>query len=149
MRRKLWFKYFVYILLLCILIFLKEYVYGRIEYIYKRNWGAGGSYYLIIIIPFIFNLVIGLLLGLEYFIKEKRKVGTWKIILPKVILVGLPSLLFSLTYLIASIDNTFVQNTLLMYTRLGTGFVPIFQIILGYIAITCPYKYNGEYEDNQ
>ncbi|MHB8128347.1 MAG: hypothetical protein ACYDEX_05075, partial [Mobilitalea sp.] len=60
MRRKIWFKYFIYILLLCILVFFKEYVIRKLEITYKRTWGAGGSYLLLITVPFIFNLVIGL-----------------------------------------------------------------------------------------
>ena len=147
MRRRLWLKYFIYIILLCLLIFLKEYVLDRIEYIFYRNWGGGGSYLLLVLLPFIFNLVIGLLLGFEYFINERRKVGSWKITLPKLILLGLPSLFFSLTHLIALINNTFIQDKLLIFSRLGTNFIPVFQIILGYTAITCLYKYNGENED--
>lgn len=90
---------------------------------------------------------VGLLLGFEYFINERRKVGSWKITLPKLILLGLPSLFFSLTHLIALINNTFIQDKLLIFSRLGTNFIPVFQIILGYTAITCLYKYNGENED--
>lgn len=145
MRKKLWLRYLIYILLLCLLTFLKEYVLNRIEYFFYRSWGAEGSYLLMILLPFIFNVVIGLILGFEHLINERRKVGSWKINLPKVVLVGIPSLFFSLTYLIALINNSFVQNKLLVYARLGTNFIPIFQIILGYVAITCLYKYN---EDN-
>lgn len=149
MKRKLWFKYFLYILLFCILIFLKQYVAGRLEYSYKRNWGANGSFILMIIIPFIFNLFIGFLLGLEYIIVEFKKVGSWKINLPKLILIGLPSLFFSLTYFLACINNTFIQNIFLIFSKLGTNFVPTFQIILGYVIATCAYKYNEKIEDNQ
>lgn len=145
MRKKSWLKYLMYILLLCLLIFSKEYLLNRIEYNFYRSFGAGGSMWLIIILPLIYNVVIGLILGFEQLINERRKVGSWKINLPKVLLIGIPSLFFSLTYQIALINNSFVQNKILVYARLGTNFIPIFQIILGYVAITCLYKYSEDH----
>lgn len=140
MRRNAWLKYCVYILLLSVIIFLKEYITGYLEFTYKRTWGAGQSYILLITIPFIFNLMIGAFLGIEHFLVESKKAGTWKISLPKLILLGVPSLFFSLTYHIAGIDTSFVQNTLLRITTFGINFIPAFQIVLGYVLITCFYK---------
>ena len=142
MRKKSWAKYAIYILLISVLIFAKEYVIGKLEYSYKRAWGGNGSYILLITIPFIFNLVIGMFIGIDHFIKEIKKAGTWKINLPKIVLVGLPSLFFSLTYHFEWINN-FVQNKLLRSATLGTNFIPVFQIVLGYVFITCLYKYYG------
>jgi hypothetical protein len=141
MRIKSWITYAIYILLFIVLVFLKEYVTGKLEYSYRRSWGANGSYMLLITIPFIFNMVIGLLIGIEHFIKEFNKAGTWKINLSKIVLLGLPSLYFSLTYHIACINNPFIQNKLLRYVTLGTNFIPVFQIVLGNVLITCLYKY--------
>jgi hypothetical protein len=141
MKYKLWLKYGIYILLLTALIFLKEYVTGKLEFSYKRSWGSDGSYILLITIPLIFNLLIGLSIGIDHFIGETKKAGTWKINLPKIVLIGLPSLFFSLTYHFACIQNQFVQNKLLRYVTLGTNFIPVFQIVLGYVLITCLYKY--------
>ena len=140
MRKRLWLKYFIYINLLIVLIFLKEYLTQKLQFTYNRTWGAGVSYILLITVPFIFNLVIGLFLGTDHFIMEIKKVGTWNINLPKLILVGLPSLFFSLTYHIACINNPFVQSKLLNYVVLGTDFIPVFQIVFGYVCITCLYK---------
>ena len=139
MRKKSWTKYAIYILLISVLIFAKEYVIGKLEYSYKRTWGGNGSYILLITIPFIFNLVIGMFIGIDHFIKEIKKAGTWKINLPKIVLVGLPSLFFSLTYHVAFINIVLIK--LLSYATLGTNFIPVFQIVLGYVFITCLYKY--------
>jgi hypothetical protein len=143
MGLKSWIKYAIYILLIIVIIFLKEYAIGKLDYSYKRTWGANGSYILLITIPFIFNLVIGLFIGIDHFIREINKAGSWKINLPKIVLVGLPSLFFSLTYHFAGINNPFVQDKLLRYATLGTNFIPVFQIILGYVFITCLYKSCG------
>lgn len=76
-----------------------------------------------------------MLLGLEHFIVERKRAGTWKINLPKLVIVGLPSVIFSLTYHIALLDIA-----TLSYATLGTNFIPVFQIVLGYVLITCVYK---------
>lgn len=140
MKQKPWLKYLIYILILCVLIFLKEYAYGKVKYLYYRFWGGALSYYLLIIIPLFFNVLIGLLLGLEHYLGELRKTGVWKANLPKLILVGLPSLYFSLTYVIGLIDIPFIQTKLLLFARLGTEYVSAFQIILGFVLITSLQK---------
>jgi hypothetical protein len=122
-------------------------VIGKLEYSYKRTWGAGGSFILLITMPFIFNLVIGMFLGIDHFIAEIKKSGSWKINLPKIVLVGLPSLFFSLTYHFAYINNSFVQIRLERLVSLGKNFIPIFQIVLGYALITCLYKNKEEFGD--
>lgn len=147
MRINLWLKYCIYILALSIVIFSKEYVTGKLEFYYKSTWGADGSYLLLTTVLFAFNLVIGIFLGLGHFIGETKKNGKWKINFPKIVLVGLPSLFFSLTYHIACINIPYVQSILLRYTKLGMNFVPVFQIIAGYVVITCLYKYCGISED--
>ncbi len=140
MRKMIWLKYCIYSLLLIVLIFLKEYVTGKYKFSLARTWGGGSRYILFITVPSIFNLVIGLFLGIEHFIVEFKKTGTWKINLPKLLLIGLPSLFFSLTNYVALINNPFVQSKLLRYATLGTDFIPVFQIVLGYVFISCLYK---------
>ncbi len=141
MRKKLWLKYFIYIFVLSGLIFLKEYVISKLNFKFSASWGADVSYNLLITLPLIFNLFIGVSLGIEHFIIEFKKSGSWKINLPKFFIVGIPSLFFSFTHHYTSINNLFAQTKLLKYTSLGTNFVPIFQIVLGYVLITCFYKY--------
>lgn len=138
MRIKKWLKYLVYIFFICILIFLKEYVVERIELDFKRNLKMNYVHY--IFIPFILNLFIGLILGIEHFMEEMKKDGSWIINIPKLILLGLPSLFFSLTYLFGLLRFEFTYKILGMITLFGGNFIPVFQIILGYTLITCLYK---------
>jgi hypothetical protein len=140
MRKKSWLNYGIYIILLIVLIFLKEYLTGKLQFIYNRTWGAGVSYILLITAPFMFNIVVGLFLGIEHFIMEIKKAGKWNINLPKLILVGFPSLFFSLTYHVACINNAFLQSKLLSYVAFESNFIPVFQIVFGYVCITCMYK---------
>lgn len=147
MKKKPWLKYFIYILVLCILVFLKEYAFGKVKYLYYRFWGGEITYYLLITIPLLFNVLIGLLMGLEHFLGELRKAGVWKVNLPKLILVGLPSLFFSLTYVIGLINIPFIQTKLLFFARLGTEYVSPFQIILGFVILTSLHKTMIEKEE--
>ena len=84
-------------------------------------------------------IVLGVLLGLERFILEKRKEGNWRINLPKVIFLGLPSLYFSVgTLIYFYCPIIFVQVTLCYQIRFffEGNFISVFQIILGYIICT-------------
>lgn len=94
------------------------------------------------------NVGIGLLLGLEHLISEIRKDGTLKVNLHKIILMGLPSLYFSLTYFLGYSNNRFVQNILaypiIKLLTYYSSFVFVFQLILGYDVIRSFYKYSEE-----
>jgi hypothetical protein len=76
--------------------------------------------------------------------REKRKEGRWKINVPKLILMGLPSLYFSLYVFIFYSHVPFVRNTLIQpiefFLRVNMTFMDIFQLLFGYIVITSLYK---------
>jgi Na+/melibiose symporter-like transporter len=136
MKIKSWLKYFVYIILIFVLLSLKEFFNERLEFNYYRILNI--TYLLFII--FIINVFIGLLLGLEHFIEQIKKDGAWRINFPKLILMGLPSLLFSLVYLLGFIDNQIIQNIYLFFLSMGMNFFTVFQIILGFVVITSFHK---------
>lgn len=138
MRKKSWFIYVIIIILFCILIFIKEYAIRFLALASKSTFGANNL--LLITVSFIFNVVIGLNLGIEYFLEERKKVGTWEINLCKLILMGFPSLFFSLTLYLERINSQFVHNKLLQFASYGINFIPVFQIIFGYVLITSLYK---------
>jgi hypothetical protein len=85
-------------------------------------------------------IVLGLLLGLETFLLETRKEGTWRVNLPKIILLGVPTLYFSLGIFIMYLPLSFIQQTLSyplqFFLEGSTHFLSIFQVIFGYIVIT-------------
>lgn len=137
MRKKALLKYCIFILIFTLIVFLKEYVIEKLEFIYNRTWGSGNSYIYLITIPFIFNIIIGILLGLDHLSAGSKKSGKWKINLFRLIILGLPSLFFSLSHYIALLNIKF-------FTKIfhGTNYIPVFQILLGYVLITCLYKNN-------
>lgn len=147
MKLKPWLKYLVFFALIYSLILLRGYVDQLFLASYQRF--EEPAYYYYLVISLLVNTCIGVLLGLEYFINELIKEGRWKINLPKLLLVGLPSLYFSMTN-IGFISNPFLYEKLalpvLYLFKYGTGFVSFFQVILGYVIITSPYKYALESE---
>lgn len=84
-------------------------------------------------------IVFGLLLGLEMFLLEMIKDGKWMINLPRLILLGAPSLYFSSVILILSCPIALIRRTIsypILYFLKYEDILSIFQVILGYIIIT-------------
>ncbi|GKU32344.1 hypothetical protein CFB3_44520 [Clostridium folliculivorans] len=83
---------------------------------------------------FIF-ILLGLLLGLEKLILESKKDGRWKINLPKLIFLGIPSLYFSLGILIyysPSISQV-LSYPIQFFLQNNIDFFSVFQVIFGYV----------------
>ncbi|NLT96289.1 MAG: hypothetical protein GXW85_12320 [Clostridia bacterium] len=145
MHRRTWLKYFAYIVSLVLLIFLKEYVNGLIKGNFAQTFRVN-LYYLAA--AALVNIGIGIFLGLEHLISEIKKTGTWKVNVPKIILMGLPSLYFSMVNFIIYGNIEFLRKALVepfwdFFFKFGTNYAPVFQIILGFVIITGFYKHNG------
>lgn len=140
MKIKTWLKYFVYAFIIIAFMYLVEYV---LIYLKKLQETFGMSIYQYGLITFILYAAIGFLIGLEYLLKEKRKNGKWKVNLSKLILMGLPSLYFSL-YFIFYCPVLFIRNALIQpiefFLRVNMNLITIFQLLFGYIVITSLYK---------
>ena len=147
MKIKTWLKYLFYILLITILIFLKEYVNGLLKADFNQTFRIN---FYFLAIAMLINVGIGLFLGLEHLISEIKKAGTWKINVPKIVLMGLPSLYFSLINFIGYSNNEFLRKILVdpivgLLLKYGTAFTPVFQLILGYVVITSFYKQSEKF----
>jgi hypothetical protein len=144
MKNKSWLKYFFILILILIVVFLGDYVFDNMrrtaQMTYKFN-------------PYTENLLmiafygcIGLLLGLEHLIEEIKKVGMWKINIPKLIFITIPSLYFSLDIFLYYNRIEFVRNVLAYPIGIlmsnSASITAVFQLILGYSIITSFYKKN-------
>ncbi|EHI99262.1 hypothetical protein CDLVIII_2661 [Clostridium sp. DL-VIII] len=145
MKVKSIFKYLVIIVLIFLMIALRAYITRQLksqfEVIYRINFS-------ILFIGSFINVAIGLILGIEYLINEVKKEGILKLNLPKIIIMGVPSMYFSFAYLIGYCNNEFIQKTLLSYPIINlfdydSSFISVSQIIFGYIIITSFYRYNN------
>ncbi|NLB78708.1 MAG: hypothetical protein GX796_07655 [Clostridiaceae bacterium] len=131
MKLKEWLKYLAYIIVVLGLVFVEWFVINPIleEGYYRQN--VAPYFYLI---PAVINVGIGFVLGLDYFYNERKRSGVWKINLPKMVLIGLPSLCIS--------SSAFITNKLLIGS--GTPVIALFQLILGLTIITGFYKQRVE-----
>lgn len=91
MKNNNWLKYFLYAVVLICYIALSDKII-----VFLNN-----QYYHFTINPFlslvgrtIIYIIVGLLLGLESLLLQTRKEGKWRVNLPKVIFLGIPSLYF-------------------------------------------------------
>jgi len=136
MKRNKWLCYFLYGLLL-IAYFISSHI--ALEYLNAQKNRT------FVILPFeIWTTVIytvgGILLGLETFILEVKKKGSWKVNWPKVIFLGIPAIYLAVGIFFGYIPITFVREVLqypfLFLYISKVNLVPIFQIAFGYILIT-------------
>jgi len=140
MKVKSWLRYFICIFIIIILIFLCQQISGLI------NRSAQTYNFLphYAFIKIIFYLVVSFLLGTEHLIGEMKKEGSWSINLPKLIIMGLPSLYFSLAVFTFYCGTEFMWNVflyLMNYLNVnGTNFISVFPLVLGYSIITSFYK---------
>lgn len=112
MKLRTWLKYLAYTFVIIAFMYLGEYVLTYLKKLWEVTFNL--SVYQYDLITFIFYAAIGFLIGLEYFLKEKRKEGRWKINVSKLILMGLPSLYFSLYafifyFSVPSVINILIQ----------------------------------------
>ena len=128
MTSRFWGKYLIYLIIIVALYItgtlLLDMHYNRAAITFVYN------YWLITLIRIIFYGGIGAVLGLDGFIIELKREGKWKFDIPRLIILGIPSLIFSIPYI-----------TILV--PISTSFSNIFtisSIILGYMLISSPYK---------
>ena len=144
MKKINWLWYFIYALALaCYIIFSSN----ILTLVNKQNDMTFNGLPLMIWSTIIF-IVLGLLLGLESFLLEMGKEGEWKINLPKVVFLGLPSLYFSMATFIYYYSPDFIKPLSfpsLFFIVNKTNFISIFKIILGYTIITSFVKVKGHY----
>jgi hypothetical protein len=143
MKIKSWLKYLIYIVLIGVVIYLK----GFLEIIYQKKMKETFNlevYVYMFVIMALTTVAVGVVLGLEYFLAQVKTSGKWKVNVPKIVLLGIPSLYISSFYILAfSVGekaSSFLVTPIFRLFRNTTSFIPIFQIVFGYVLITSFYK---------
>ena len=140
MKTKSWLKYFFIITAILLVVFGGNYFFGR--------YYSGNSETTLHFSPYIFEIAIyisiGVFLGLDHFLQEIKKIGHLKINIPKLIVLGMPSLYFSFYLFVYFGIGRYFPNVfthpIAILLRNHTDFMHIFQLILGYTVITSLYK---------
>lgn len=139
MKMKTILKYLFYVLLIYGLIYLKGYVADLFAVEYQNYYHINTNY---LLIGLGINIIIGLLLGFEHLLGQMKNDGRWGINRYKLTLIGLPSLFFSLNYMLSLINISWMQqilNNIILFHK-NNDYITIFQIILGYVIITSIYR---------
>jgi len=147
-KNKHWLKYLIYILLIFGLIYLDSYVLRQRVLYQKETFYTGLTYFTI---SMIIKIGIGFVLGLDYIINENTKEGSWKVNLPKIILMVVPALYFSISYLaMYRFDGSTIYKILtypmFIFMQNDSSFIFVSQLIVGYLLITSFYKQSKEIE---
>ena len=135
-----WLKYFVFLLLIVLVLWVQ----GKAQSAFSTEYSTTGNInYLLYSIGMLLPILVGVVIGLESFLKERLKEGRWKLNLPKLILFLIPSLYATSLYYVTLIKNETVYNIMIKpFTTFFSGgaFVTMFEILLGYSIITLLYK---------
>ncbi len=133
MKARSWYKYLLYIVLISVAVILK----GFVEDIFQKQ--VKETYQPEIYMPIFSALVtqmIGIAMGLEFFYKQLRMEGKWRINRFRLIILGLPSLYLGLTYVIAFLPGTKILYQPVYELFGNVSFITVFQILFGYVFIT-------------
>ncbi len=137
MAGKQWIKHVIYLVFLVMLVLIRLH-FMKLAKAYSNETFRINYYFLAVI--FLTNILLGILLGVEHLIREMKAKGTWKINFPKLILLGVPALYFSIANFAVYSQNTLVQYIFVFPLRIfliyDMSILYIFQLIFGYIVIT-------------
>jgi len=93
----------------------------------------------IIIFQFIVYSFAGMIFGFEKIMSEMKKSGHWKINLPRIIFIGLPSFLMGMIFVLYVFTSIRLQILTLSFVNSGL-FISFMQMFFGYILVTSFYK---------
>ena len=92
------------------------------------------------ITPIILSIGFGFFLGLNHLIEERIKEGKWQVNLSKLIIIGIPSLIFGHAfYLIFLFHISLGRFGSFLVTKPSTYMI-LFRVLLGYVVATSFYK---------
>ena len=140
MKKNYWLFYFLYAVIFFAYIFFSN----KMFYVLNEQRSNTFEFFPGLIWSTVIFVILGVLLGLEKFILERRKEGHWEVNLPKVIFLGIPSLYLAFGVFLYYCPLEFVNQTLTYPLRLFlegySSFWSVFQMIFGYVVVTSFYK---------
>lgn len=126
MKHNTWVKNIIYILLIVILFLVGTGLLSKLQETAQQTYTVDIN--LITLICIIFFGGIGIILGFDNFIYQLQLKGNWRIDIAKLVILGIPSFIVSIPYVIYMISPS----------MLSYSYIP--SIVLGYTVISCIYK---------
>ena len=140
MKKNYWLSYFLYAVIFFAYIFFSNKMFNVLNEQRSNTF----EFFPGLIWSTLIFVILGVLLGAEKFILERRKEGHWEVNLPKVIFLGFPLLYFSfgffLNYLPVPFVYQYVTYSLRFFVEGNSSFWSIFQMLFGYVVVTSFYK---------
>lgn len=134
---KNWKKYIMYAIFIFSILICLSFSSNKINM--YQNATAGINLYILWLIMFLANTIFGFVLGIESLLKEKGKKGMWAFNIPRIIILGLPSLIMGSYFFIYYMDIQIILTLteyLPKFMIKSSMFVTFNQILFGYILVT-------------
>ncbi|MBU3111945.1 hypothetical protein [Clostridium lacusfryxellense] len=134
MKKKI-LRYIIMLMAITLLFFGVSIVDKLVETYQKDSMGNTIGF----VFEFIVYCIAGMIFGVEKLISETKMNGHWKINLPRLILVGLPSFFVGM---IVFLIFTFPINSQILTLSFANSnlFISFMQMLFGYILVTSFYK---------
>lgn len=145
MKNEVILKYFFYLIIIIFFIIISNVVTLKATFYAKRF-----EFFPLIVIKTCIYFIFGAFLGLDNFLKEKSNKGVWKINKPKLLILGLPSLYFSLSLILLHTKLVWLSSFFYIFKAnisniLQMKYIYVFSpILLGFIVVTSFYKHNED-----
>lgn len=144
-------KYLFYLLVIIFFIIISNALTLKANNYAKENFDI----FPVVIVNTCIYFLFGVILGLDNFLKEKSCKGVWRVNKPKLLILGLPSLYFSLSLILERTKLVFLYGNWKIFnvsilSILNMKHIYAFsQILLGFIVVTSFYKYNEDEKKRQ
>lgn len=133
-----WIKNIIYIALIAVFLILGLLILTKINLQAKQRFEYNLTYTTFIIITFFGG--IGAILGLDNLIISLKKKGVLKVNKPRLLVLGIPSFIVSMTYIWATLGLFKVIPTIYPYLIKYDYPIIISSIILGHTIVSSLYK---------
>ncbi len=136
--KKKWVKYTIYILFMICFTFVGNISLGAIPKYISRTYSI--PIFWILATDILVYIGFGVLIGLDSFMTERTKEGKWRINISKLVIIGIPSLIFAFfSYLVFGLSIPMGRFASLLINGKGT-YMNLFRVLLGYTIATSFYK---------
>lgn len=132
--------YLIYLAVLGCLILIVEQFGHYYQEIFRRSFQI--PYWWVLFVTIGFPVLVGVLLALPQFVKIARQDGAWKVDGVRLIVLGLPGLLFVLAYMACMVFPQWMVlvklvSEIIVYNQ---SLVKIAGVLLGFIMLNSVYK---------
>jgi hypothetical protein len=128
---KIWMYYLIYAIAFFAYIIFYAVGSQYLDALRNRTYDAFTPY----LIQLFGNFILGMLIGAEYLLRERKREGKWSFNVPHFVLIGIPSLIFGL-YLLFYYINIPIISILPPFIGSSKWFFTVNQTLFGYILIT-------------